>query len=396
MGLLGYFLVLPARKVVTEMRREYPTQEKAAITPPGAVGIEREKKDKLSRLEKVYSSVRYLDSGGFGEVFLVQTKEGQTIAIKVLREPERHEEVFFKEFEAWTRLIHRNIVRLLRPRLSPLPLFEMEYVDGEDLGWLVEKSAPFSPERACRIAFDIARGIEYAHASNVVHADLKPRNILLTKAEEVKISDWGLARFAASSSLVKGYTPGYAAPEQVRREKTSKEIDIYQIGVVFNEMLTGDNPFNYGSLDERDERVLTLVPEKPSRHNPRVEPLDDIVLGCLEKAPGNRPKVHEFIQVLSKYMKENYSMLLQVTGETSEKIDILCWNAMFAAKLSDYEECLRALKDIRANASDKEVKESVQNMMDAIEYREKEEREITDTILNGIDIILRRIQYGEP
>lgn len=356
---------------------------------------ERLSEDKIGKLEKVYTSIRYLDSGGFGDVFLAQTKEGQIIALKVLREPERDQHVFFKELEVWGKLVHRNIVRLIRPVVSPAPLFEMEYVDGGDLKALMQKDAPFVPERACRIAFDIARGLAYAHSSNVIHGDLKPRNILLTKTEEVKISDWGLGKVATSSSKSLGYTPGYAAPEQVRKESPDKMTDVYQLGLVFYEMLVGTNPFDSGSLAEKDEKALTLVPQKPSRYNPRVKALDDLVLGCLEKDPRNRPGTREFREVLSKHMTENYGVLLQVTVRTSERVGILCRNAMFAAKLSDHKECLRALKDLRSHLTEKGLKESVQSLMHAMEHREKAGIEITDEVLNDIDGVLRLIEYGE-
>lgn len=358
--------------------------------------LELPDEDRRSKLEKVYASVSFLDSGGFGEVWLARTREGQTIALKILREPERDEGTFFKELEIWGKLAHRNIVKLLRPRVIPMPLFEMEYVDGGDLKMLMEKDAPFSPERACRIAFDIARGLEYAHTSNVIHADLKPRNILLTKTEEVKISDWGLGKIATGSSKGIGYTPGYAAPEQIQKKSLDKRTDAYQLGVILYEMLTANNPFDYGSLVEKDEKVLTLVPEKPSRYDPRAEPIDDLVLSCLEKDSRSRPRIRDFREVLSKFMKENYGILLQVTGsgQPSERIPLLCRIVTFSAKENDPGECLRAFRDLRANVSEREVKESLESLMGAIEYREQEGLDITDEVLNDIDILLRRIQYG--
>ncbi|MCL0069593.1 protein kinase [Dehalococcoidia bacterium] len=358
-------------------------------------GVKRPGEDKLSKLEKAYPSIRYLDSGGFGEVYWAQTREGQTIALKVLREPERHEETYFKELAIWRNLVHRNIVKLLCPKYHPMPLFEMEYVDGGDLSSLLKESAPFSPERACRIAFDIGRGLEYAHLSNAVHGDLKPRNILLTMTEEVKISDWGLGKVATSSSRGVGYTPGYASPEQIQKVAIDKKSDVYQIGVVFYEMLTGDNPFDHGSREEKDEKVLTLVPQEPSKHNPRIKPLDDLVMSCLEKESGNRPGIREFREALSGYVKENYGILLKVTGQPRDKLGILCRNAMFAAKLNDHKECVAALKDLRSLLSENELKDIVRNLMYATELRQKEELEITDEVLNEIDGVLRQVEYGQ-
>ena len=350
--------------------------------------------DKLSKLQKAYASVRYLDSGGFGEVWLAQTREGQTVALKVLREPEKHEETFFREFQIWERLVHRNIVRLLRARVNPFPLFEMEYVDGGDLKTLIDNHAPLSPERACRIAFDIARGLEHAHASNLIHSDLKPRNILLTKTEEVKISDWGLGKIASSSSQGLGYTPGYAAPEQIQRKPLDRRADAYQIGVILYELLTGDNPFDHGSLAERDEKVLTLMPEKPSRWNHEVEPLDSLITSCLEKEPTNRPGMREIREGLSQYMSMRYGVLLHVTGEINERLNLLCRNALFAAKARNFTECRRTLGDLRSYIGEHNMKEKVADIARAMEYREHEGLEITDEVLNEIDDVLREIEYG--
>lgn len=354
---------------------------------------ERPGDDKQSKLEKVYGPVRYLDSGGFGEVFLVQSREGQTIALKVLREAERHEDTFFREIRIWENLIHRNIVRLFRPRYSPMPLFEMEYVDGGDLKSLIEQSAPFSAERACRIAFDIASGLDYAHSSNVIHCDLKPRNILLTGNGEAKITDWGLGRIATSSSRSEGYTPGYAAPEQILKLDSTRKTDVFQLGLVFYEMLTGDNPFGHGSDGEKRRKVLEDNPQKPSKYNPRIESLDDLVISCLEKDPANRPGVREFREILSKYLSEQYGILLKVTGQPRDKSGILCENVRLAAKLNDHKECLAALKDLRSLLSETELKKIVRNLMYAMERRQKEELEITDEVLNEIDGVLRRVEY---
>lgn len=352
----------------------------------------RASEDKMARLKKAYASVEYVASGGFGEVWLARTEGGQTIALKVLREPDKHEDTFFREFQVWQKLNHRNIVRLLRPRINPLPLFEMEYVDGGDLRVLLDDDVPLSAERAGRIAFDIARGLEYAHSLGVIHADLKPRNILLTRTEEVKISDWGLGRIATSSSMAMGHTPGYAAPEQVLGLPLDRRTDVFQLGAVFYEMLTGDNPFAHGSLTERDEKTANLTPEKPSAKVPKVQPLDDLVMSCLEKDPANRPGMHEFREILSRYMSYNYGILLHVTGRTSEKVGLLCRNAMFAAKVRDFGECRRALSDLSANTTDHQIKSTIQSISQAMAYREAEGLEITDDVLNEIDLLMRRIE----
>jgi serine/threonine protein kinase len=357
--------------------------------------VQKPVEDTQSALEKVYASVRYLASGGFGDVWVAHTREGQTLALKILREPERHEEIFFKELEIWRKLIHRNIVRLIRPRVNPFPLFEMEYVDGGDLKVLMDKVGRFAPERGCMIAFDIARGLEYAHLSNVIHGDLKPRNILIAKTEEPKISDWGLGKIATSSSRAKGYTQGYAAPEQIKNEPIDIKTDTYQLGVVLYEMLTGQNPFQRGDFTGADEAVLTLIPEKPSKYNAQVAALDDVVMGCMEKKPEDRPAIRQFREILSKYMKENFGTSLSVSTQKRDQVYILCRNAILAAKGDECKECVQALNDLSLKITDRDLRESVRSLVKSMEYHEKEGLKIsTDQVLDDIYSVLRQVEHG--
>lgn len=357
--------------------------------------VERAGEDTQSALEQVYASVRYLASGGFGDVWVAQTREGQTLALKILREPERHEEIFFKELEIWRKLHHRNIVRLIRPRANPFLLFEMEYVDGGDLKGLMDKVGRFAPERGCMIAFDIARGLEYAHLSNVIHADLKPRNILMTKTEEPKITDWGLGKIATSSSTAKGYTQGYAAPEQIKNEPIDSKTDTYQLGVVLYEMLTGQNPFQRGDFTGVDEAVLTVIPERPSKYSPRLAALDDVVMGCLEKKREDRPPIRQFREILSKYMKENFGTSLSVSTQKRDQVYILCRNAILAAKGDECKECVQALNDLCLKITDRDLRESVRSLVISMEHHEKEGLKIsTDQVLDYIYSVLRQVEHG--
>jgi serine/threonine-protein kinase len=373
------------------LRKVVDLREGIRLTPE----IQHAAEETLGKLEKEYASVRHVASGGFGDVYVARTKEGKTIALKVLREPAKNESVFFRELTIWQSLVHRNIVRLLSPKIHPLPLFEMEYVSGGNLSRLMRNKGRLSPERAGRIAFDIASGLEHAHKNNVIHADLKPHNILLTEIEEAKITDWGLGKIASSSSRGSGYSHGYGAPEQILKKPLDKRTDTFQLGVVFYEMLTGTNPFICGSVEEEDDRVLKHAPDKPSGFDGDLEPLDDLVQSCVEKESGDRPTMHEFREALSKYVKERYGLLLHVTENGTTKIQLLSEAVFWRAKQSDYTGCLQALRDLRACIAGSEAKKAVDGLVGAMEYRQRDRQEITDGVLDEVSAMLRQIEHGQ-
>jgi len=390
--------MLGREKVVGGKVRKVGELRKGIRVPIKPDLLPEEMIEKIRKLQAEYESITHLGTGGFGEVYQAKNRDGAVIAIKVLsRIDTRSEDIFFRELKVWQDLVHANIVRLIRPRFTPTPLFEMEYVDGGDLAGLLEGNKPLPRDRACRIASDIARGLYYAHLHNVVHADLKPENILLKKTGEAKITDWGLGRIATSSSRGRGYTPGYAAPEQVEKGIAGKKSDVYQLGLLFYEMLTGDNPFTHGSLEERDDKVLKYTPEKPSAVNPELEPLDDIVMRCLEKNPDSRPSIREFREAIHKYMEEYLTIRLPaLTLEQRTQIETLCDNALLEAKVKNYQGCIAALGDLVSKLGDREKREGVRSLISRMKYRQEEGMEIQDEVLTELNGVLRWIECGEP
>jgi hypothetical protein len=352
----------------------------------------------IRELEKEYDLMQYLGSGGFGHVYQAKTRDGAVIAIKVLSEVDtRSEDIFFRELKVWQDLVHANIVKMIRPRFHPAPLFEMEYVDGGDLGGLLEGDKALPRDRACQIASDIARGLQYAHSYNIVHGDLKPENILFMKTGEAKITDWGLGKFATSTSRGRGYTPGYAAPEQVEKYIIDKRSDIYQLGLLLYEMLTGDNPFAHGTLEERDKKVLTFIPRRPSEVNQELELLDGIIMRCLEKDPSSRPGIEEFREVLRSYMVNYLGIPLpDLSADRRAEIEGLSQRILLEAKGNNYQECTTALSDLVAKLGNQEKKEAVLGLIAEVESRQKEGGGIEDGVSREINALLRWMEYGEP
>jgi serine/threonine protein kinase len=144
-----------------------------------------------------------------------------------------------------------------------------------------------------RIVSGIAEGLRYAHSRGIIHRDLKPHNILLTDEDVPKIADWGLSKVLDESrmSSITGFSLLYAAPEQVSPKnfgKTSSQTDIYQLGVIFYELVTGKPPFGGEGIAEVTAQILRDDPPAPSTLNPLLKSIEPVILRCLQKDPEQR------------------------------------------------------------------------------------------------------------
>ncbi|MFQ5975423.1 MAG: protein kinase [Candidatus Hydrothermarchaeales archaeon] len=349
--------------------------------------------DELNKLQNIYQAMEYLGFGGFGYVYKVKNRQGVVTAIKIPKSLDKNgEEIFFRELDIWKKLQHRNIVKLIRPHITPVPYFEMEYADGGSLKKLLENTSRLPIEMACNIAFDVACGLEYAHSHRVRHTDLNPKNILLTKTGESKITDWGLGKVAGASSGDLGFTYGYAAPEQILKGKSNEKTDTYQLGLVFYEMLTGDNPFLHGSKPEIEEKTTGMLPEKPSIRRPEVEILDDIILRCLEKSWKKRPRLRDFREAVYNFMKEGYGVSLHLSEDIDTITNIYCRYALQAAKINDHKECIMALQYLMRKVSDPETRDIVKRLVGEVEYRRNRKIDL-EQIMDEIDGLLRRADF---
>ncbi|MBW9222786.1 serine/threonine protein kinase [Methanothermococcus sp. SCGC AD-155-C09] len=347
------------------------------------------KDERLESLREEYESLEYIGSGGFAQVYKGKRKgDGSVVALKIpenlTRETER---IFFNELENWRKLNHRNIVRLIEPRLNPFPHLVLEYVEG---GNLPEKRMGI--EEACRIINDVARGIEYAHSQYVIHGDLTPKNILLKKIGrfyEAKITDFGLAVAATRSRSIKGLTPPYSAPEQLRG-KVGEKTDVYQLGLLLYIMLTGFNPFNGSNSAEVEDKVKNYIPEPPSKYNKNAEGLDNIVMRCLSKDPEERPSVREFRETVYEFMKKEYGISIHLTKDYKTLVEKSLGLAFYHAKEGDLISCLKELKSAESKIRDEKLKWACRNLIGQIEYMIKEDIK-GESVVEEIEKFLRLV-----
>ncbi|MEE4300691.1 MAG: serine/threonine-protein kinase, partial [Pseudomonadales bacterium] len=230
-----------------------------------------------------YRVLEGIGEGGMGAVHLGARDDGQfeqRVALKLLRPglaPARLLERFTEERRILARLEHPNIARLLDGGITETgqPWFAMEYVDGQPLGrWCDAHES--SVEERLRLFLTVCDAVRYAHSRLVVHRDLKPDNILVAEDERgrpvVKLLDFGIAKLLedgdAGLTRTEGppLTPAYASPEQVAGEAVSTATDVYSLGVVLYELLSGQRPYRLqtGNAMELAVAIRTAEPERPS------------------------------------------------------------------------------------------------------------------------------------
>ena len=276
-----------------------------------------------------YRLVRELGHGGMGIVYLAERADGhfeQRVALKLIKRGMDSDEIlrrFLGERQVLARLNHPHIARLLDGGVSTegQPWFAMEYVEGVPLNRSCEERQLGVEERLALFG-KVCQAVHYAHQNRVIHRDLKPSNILVTAAGEIKLVDFGIAKVlyhdpedeAVTNTEYRMMTPEYAAPEQVRGEPVTTATDVYALGAILYELLTGRHAHQLkrGAVAER-ERVICLVePDPPSvavRGTPRdrlrrrlAGDLDTIVLKALRKKPLHRyPSVEALLDDLERH-----------------------------------------------------------------------------------------------
>ncbi len=266
-----------------------------------------------------YEILEIIGSGGMAIVYKAKCKLlGRYVAVKMLREELQHDKDFVERFKAEARsaasLNHPNVVSVFDVGTDGgREYFVMEYIEGITLKEIID-SKQLSWKTACSYGVQIAGAIEHAHKKNIVHRDIKPHNIMITKDNVVKVTDFGIARAVTSSTIVRaGNVIGsvhYFSPEQASGGVVDFKSDIYSMGVVLYEMLTGKVPFDAENPVAIAKMHVDNQPLPPKELNPEIpETVNDIVLKAIAKQPSKRyQKSEDFAADLKKVISDPESI----------------------------------------------------------------------------------------
>ena len=245
-----------------------------------------------------YRIVRKLGSGGMADVYLAEDEElGRRVAIKILNDRHANDEQFVERFRREAKnaagLSHPNIVSIYdRGEAEGTYYIAMEYLDGRSVKELVVARGPLPIGDAIAFTRQMLAALRFAHRKGVVHRDIKPHNVMADADGRLKVTDFGIARAGASQMTEAGSIIGtaqYLSPEQARGAPVDQRSDLYSVGVVLYEMLTGSVPFTGESPVEIAMKHLSDAPRPPSVQRPDVPPdLDMVVLRALAKSPDDR------------------------------------------------------------------------------------------------------------
>ncbi len=253
-----------------------------------------------------YKPLDKLGKGGIGNVFKVKRKSnGKIIALKIPKD-EGCNKYIQKEYNILKELCHEYIVKTYGCYKNPIPHIELEYIEGcylsgKKIDRLKNYPKPMDKNKVFKLILNIAKGLSYIHGKNHIHGDINPSNILLTGEFHPKIIDFNIAKDLGNYSNTKGYTPYYAAPEQIHGWKTDKRTDIYQLGLIFCECLTGKNPGKefYAMLKKQVESEESLYSSK----------LKEVIEDITRKLSLSHDYNPIFHKLLAYHKKDRYSTI---------------------------------------------------------------------------------------
>ncbi|PYU98115.1 MAG: hypothetical protein DMG26_19520, partial [Acidobacteria bacterium] len=243
-----------------------------------------------------YEILQLLGEGGMGAVYKARDRElDRVVALKVIRpELANQQEVlrrFKQELILARQVTHKNVIRIFDlGEADGIKFISMDYIEGEDLRSLLRQKGRLSPEEATSIVMQVCQALEAAHAEGVVHRDLKPQNIMLDSSGRATVMDFGIARSMELTGMTQTGallgTPDYMSPEQAKGQEADARSDVFTLGIIFYELLTGKTPYR------ADTVLATLLKRTQERARPPVELdpeipryLSDVVVRCLEIDP---------------------------------------------------------------------------------------------------------------
>ncbi|HEY2352195.1 MAG TPA: protein kinase [Candidatus Acidoferrum sp.] len=273
-----------------------------------------------------YEIVRMLGQGGMGAVYHAHDRElEREVALKVIRSDMAANPEILKRFKQELilarQITHKNVIRIFDlGQADGIKFITMEYIEGEDLQGLLRRKKKLEPAEAATIVAQVCRALEAAHAEGVIHRDLKPQNIMLDKSGRVYVMDFGIARSLVAKGMTQTGaligTPDYMSPEQAKGQTLDVRSDLFTVGIIFYELLSGQSPFDadttMGKLWKR-----TSEPARPVSELDKTipQPLVDIVARCLAIDPEKRfANAQEIVQAIEMWQGPGASTHVVYTG----------------------------------------------------------------------------------
>lgn len=257
-----------------------------------------------------YEILESIGTGGMSDVYKAKChKLNRFVAVKVLKQEFSESTEFVSKFrteaQAAAGLMHPNIVNVYDVgEENGINYIVMELVEGITLKRYIEKKARLSVKEAVSIAIQISMGIEAAHNNNIIHRDIKPQNIIISKEGKVKVTDFGIAKAATSNTITSNVMGSvhYTSPEQARGGFSDEKSDIYSLGITMFEMLTGRVPFNGDTTVAIAIKHIQEEMPSPRNYVPEIPiSVEQIVLKCTQKSPDRRyQKMPELVEDLKK------------------------------------------------------------------------------------------------
>ncbi len=305
------------------------------------------------RLDGRYEIQEIIGVGGMAVVYKAHDNvENRTVAIKILKEEFVSNEEFIRRFKNESKAIavlsHPNIVKVYDVSFGDLIQYiVMEYIDGITLKEFIERQGSLRWKDAVYFAIQILKGLQHAHDKGIVHRDVKPQNIMVLADGTIKVADFGIARFARNEQrTITDKAIGsvhYISPEQARGEKTDEKSDIYSVGVMLYEMLTGQLPFEAESAVSVAIMQLQRDPKLPTEVNPSIpKGLEQITMHSMQKTPERRyQSASELLCDLEQFKKDpeatfDYSYF--VDNSPTKFVDTLMSSTPASATVVDEEE----------------------------------------------------------
>lgn len=261
-------------------------------------------------LDERYELIKKIGSGGMADVYMAKDiLLDRVVAVKILHGNFAEDEDFVLRFrheaQSAGKLTHPNIVGIYDVGCDgDIHYIVMEYVEGQTLKQYIQSHSSIPIDTAVRIAIDIGNALEEAHDNGIIHCDIKPHNILLTRDGKVKVTDFGIARAINSSTVIDKQSilgsVHYLSPEQAAGDKITEKTDIYSLGIVLYEMLTHHLPFEGETAVSIALKHMQGDVPRPTKYNPAISPmLEECLLTALQKDPNKRyDTVGDFISEL--------------------------------------------------------------------------------------------------